>query len=108
MNKIEILNNYNNLIKEFGKYREKTEEKIRDLQSKLDTYKQEEFIAKINKNKEIDSLEYDLEYAKKCRIEAETESKYLKIALEDKNELVNKLFKMLNKNDTSEGCDEDE
>ena len=26
MNKIEILNNYNNLIKEFGKYREKTDQ----------------------------------------------------------------------------------
>lgn len=85
-------NNYIELLREFKDYREQAEDKIEQLTNELNNYLNNEYAIRKNKAKDIDSLEYKVDYLQKENAKYEAEIEHLEKELEFRDKLVNRLL----------------
>lgn len=84
--------NYEKLVEEFRLYREDNEETIKELQTELKHYLNIDIVAKENKNKDVDNLEYHIKRLERENAKYEAEIKHLEKELEFREKMLNKIL----------------
>jgi hypothetical protein len=86
---------YNKLVEEFRKYKEVTDNEIKQLNSELIQYDIVEMEAKKNRNKKIKDIEHDRDYYERNYTRISEENVYLEKRIAEKEKIIENLFNIL-------------